>query len=201
MSGPLRVFLAGEGRSELGSRAGHPAYQSGAQPGVIEILLRRVQAVGWEVCGAREWKSVRNLQVGIGANDTKRVLALALDAIEADCGVLAFTRDRDNDHERPAAVQLGVERARAAHQVDIIGEVAVPVLEGWALAMRGMRDTEELSPGGAKTKLSDIGLRGASALADAAREADLDSLPDDACSLRKWLSLGRAVLSDAVASR
>ena len=37
----VKVFLCGEGRNELGSRCGHPAYQTDAEPGVLHALLRR----------------------------------------------------------------------------------------------------------------------------------------------------------------
>jgi hypothetical protein len=39
----LLVFLGGEGRNELGSWAGDPAYQSDDEPGVIKALLQRTR--------------------------------------------------------------------------------------------------------------------------------------------------------------
>ncbi len=48
-----RVLLCGEGKSELGSRAGYPVYQSDEQPGVLEELLKHACAAGWEIAGAR----------------------------------------------------------------------------------------------------------------------------------------------------
>jgi hypothetical protein len=194
VSDPVRVFLAGEGKSELGSRAGHPAYQSADQPGVLETLLRRVRAQGWDVGGAREWKSVKSLRVGIGANETKRVLALALDAAEAGCQVLAFSRDRDNDFDRVAQILSGIEQARADGAIAIIGAVAVPLIEGWILALRGVRGTENLSPGGASRRLTEAGVSGARAYADTAASSDLDGLPADAHSLRAWLAAADASL-------
>ncbi len=39
----VRVFLSGEGSNELGSRFGHPSFQSDERPGVLHALLSRVQ--------------------------------------------------------------------------------------------------------------------------------------------------------------
>jgi hypothetical protein len=42
----VQVFLGGEGRNELGSWAGEPAYQHDDEPGVIKALLLRTQPEG-----------------------------------------------------------------------------------------------------------------------------------------------------------
>lgn len=139
----LRIFLCGEGRTELGSRTGDPVHQSEDQPGVLESLLRNVSTASsrpddarrtgpdWHVAAACEWRHVKQLQVGKGANDAKRVLKLAQKAKEANCDVLVFSRD-------------------------------------------------------------------------VATKADLDRLPDDATSLRRWLDRARTALTpprDPVADR
>src|SRR5207253_2222170 len=79
--------------------------QSNARPGVLHLLLEKVQPTGWEVTAARTWASIRKVRVGRSEHrDEHNVLAIALDAKEAGCDVLAFSRDRDRDYEREAAV-------------------------------------------------------------------------------------------------
>jgi hypothetical protein len=54
-----RVFLAGEGESEIGSWANGPEYRDNNYPGVLETLLRKVKETGWTIEAARQWKSLR----------------------------------------------------------------------------------------------------------------------------------------------
>ncbi len=204
MTPPLRVFLAGEGRSELGSRAGHPVYQSDDQPGVIVALLTKIQPSGWEIGGARMWKSIRKLRVGSAPHaDTHNVLGAALDAKEAGCGALAFIRDRDGDDKREQAVEDGIRRARAelGGALEIIGAVAIPKLEGWILALRGHRRTEDMSPGGASAKLAEVLDRkpGLEAMLAVVGAAILETLPHDAKSLAGWLHSARVALPASAA--
>ena len=189
------ILLCGEGKSELGSRAGHPAYQSDEQPGVLEELLKRVRATGWEVAGAREWKSVRQLQAGKGARDEKRVRALALDAKEARCDVLVFTRDCDNDDDRAGAIRRGIAKAEQQFQISIVGDVAMRVLEAWILALKGVARSEMLSPERAKTELHAAGVETAAEMAEVAANANLGAIPDDAISLNRWLGSAHEVLT------
>lgn len=195
----VAVFLAGEGKNELGSRVGPPAFQTGDHPGVLQILLERVQPTGWEVKGARTWASVRKLRVGRSEHrDEINVLAIALDAKEAGCDVLAFSRDRDRDEERAEAIKRGIARVEG---LDVIGGVAIPTLEGWLLALMGERRTEELSPTRAEELLTERGTarKSSSAMAVSAESCDLDAIPDDAWSLRAWLDRARDVLPRLVA--
>jgi hypothetical protein len=97
----VKVFLSGEGSNELGSRCGLAAYQSDERPGVLHALLARVQPSGWVVGGARTWSTIRKYRAGKAAHaDTHNVLGVALDAKEAGCEVLAFSRDLDRDAAR-----------------------------------------------------------------------------------------------------
>lgn len=204
-AGKVRVFLAGEGSNELGSRIGHPTYQSGERPGVLHVLLTRVQPHGWEVGGARDWKSIRKFRAR-GANhaDTHNVLGAVLDAKEAGCEVLAFTRDLDRDRAREEAIKEGIRRVPDVfpQAPDVIGGVAIPTLEGWILALLGERATESLTPHQAEHTLSNRGItaKDGRAMVVVVEDADLDRLPDDAVSLAAWLTQVRAVLPPRVAA-
>jgi len=205
-SGKVRVFLAGEGTNELGSRIGHPSYQSDERPGVLYALLTRVQSTGWEVAGARDWKSIRKFRArGAVHADTRNVLGAVLDAKEAGCEVLAFSRDQDRDPDRKAAIEEGIRRVPEEFEdaPDVIGGVAIPTLEGWILALLGRSATEALTPQKAARALADAGidLKDTLAMVAVVQEADIDRLPDDAASLTAWLAQARAVLPRHVAAR
>ena len=198
MSAELLVLLAGEGKNDLGSRAGHPAYQGDAFPGVLEALLRRVKADGWRIHGARTWKSVRKLRSGRSEHaDTHNVMALALDARESGCHVLAFVRDRDNDDARPDAIAEGIRTAEEQGKLEIVGTVAIPKLEGWILALRGHHRTEGMSAAGAETALAKDGIveKDTAAMVKSVEDADLAALPSDAATLRMWLGRAERALS------
>lgn len=200
-AGKVKVFLCGEGPNELGSRFGHLSYQNDDRPGVIHTLLARVQPTGWEVGGAREWKSIRKFRVGKAAHeDTRNVQAAALGAREAGCDVLAFARDRDRDLARQQAIDDGIALVTAP---DVIGGVAVPTLEGWILALLGKRRTEDLSSKRAEESLADSGVprKDGAAMVRVVEEADLEAIPEDAASLRKWLARARDVLPPLIAKR
>jgi hypothetical protein len=200
-----KVFLCGEGPNELGSRFGHRAYQSDERPGVLHALLARVQPTRWEVGGAREWKRIRKFRTG-GAphEDTHNVLGAALDAKEAGCDVLAFSRDRDRDPDRHGAIEEGIRRIPLAFSSPpaVIGGVAVPTLEGWILALLKEPRTEDLTPKRAEEALEDKGvkLKDGEAMARVVEEADLSKLPADATSLAAWLARAKAVLPPLVAN-
>lgn len=203
--GDVKVFLAGEGSNELGSRFGHPSYQSDDRPGVLYALLLRVQPTGWQVIGARDWKSIRKYRAGKASHaDTHNVLGAALDAIEAHGDVLVFSRDLDNDSAREAGVNEGLARIPSISQhLEVIGGVAIPTLEGWILALLGEKGTEELSPSGAEAALvkSEVARKDGIAMADVVASAELDKIPPDARSLRSWLSRAQAVLPALLARR
>ena len=202
MSAParVRVFLSGEGANELGSRAGHRAYQTDERPGVLHALLARIQPDGWEVGGATAWAKIRKYRVqGAAHADTGNVLGVAVDAIEAGCQIVAFSRDVDDDPDRARAVEDGIARVATeldAGRPDIIGGVAVPSTEGWILALRGQHGTQRLSTGRAVRALVDQGVeaKDGARMAEIAAEADLDAIPADAESLRTWIQRARDVL-------
>jgi hypothetical protein len=203
-AGPVKVFLGGEGPNELGNRFGHPAYQNDERPGVLHALLARVERAGWEVGGARDWKSIRKFRAGKAEHqDTHNVMGLALDAREAACAVLAFSRDLDRDIAREEAVEEGIRRSLAAFggALGIAGAVARPALEGWLLALLGERGTERLSTPRATALLAEKGVsaKDGAAMVRVVEEAALDAIPPDAASLRLWLARAEAVLRPLVA--
>jgi hypothetical protein len=199
-----KVFLCGEGPNELGSRFGHRAYQSDERPGVLHALLARVQPTGWEVGGVREWKRIRKFRIrGASHEDTHNVLGAALDAKEAGCDVLAFSRDRDRDPDRHDAIEEGIRKVPETFPSApaVIGGVAVPTLEGWVLALSQELRTEELTPKRAEQALQDKGvkLKDGTAMVRLVEEADLSKLPSDATSLTAWIARARNVLPPLVA--
>ena len=156
----LGVFLGGEGRNELGSRVGHPSYQSDDYPGVIEALLRRIRREGWAVIGAVQWCHITKLRArGPTPKEEQNVLGLVLEAKRADAEILAFIRDADADAERCGSIDVAMNRAEEMFsELHIIGGAAYPVLEAWLLAMMDHHRTEKLSKSDAQSKLIKEGI-------------------------------------------
>lgn len=183
----VRVFLGGEGRNELGGRAGHPVYAS-EEPVVIETLLRRCQPDGWQVCDSTPWCQITKFAAkGRTPDDERNVLGLVLMAKRAQSHVVAFVRDADADKDRPNVIDAAIRKAEETFPgIDVIGGTAVPVLEAWVLAIRGERGTEEMSKGEAKRRLDEMGVADTAAM-EAARGVVADKIPEDAKGLRHWL--------------
>ncbi len=194
-----RVFLAGEGRHELGGFADDPPYRSAEPVGVLRALLERCAdtSTTLEIAGARRWKDIRKFRAGGHASaEARAVVGLHVDAVEHGCAVLAFVRDTDGDTQRAADIDDGLALARARFPtVEAIGGVAVQSLDAWGLALAGQRRTEALKPAAAKAALDANGTGSTEARAQAVREADLDALPDDAASLAAFIDRARAVLA------
>jgi hypothetical protein len=191
------VFLGGEGPNELGSRARHPSYNDD-QPGVIEALLRRVQEQGWAVSGAVTWSRIRKFQArGPTPREERNVLGFVLEAKRAGAHIAAFLRDADDDAERLAVIKAAITRARELYpDVDVIGGVAVPVLEAWLLALSGEAKTERLGKAAAQSRLAARGVpeKSTAAMVQIVRDARIDSIPVDAAGLRTWLKTAEEVL-------
>jgi len=75
------------------------------------------------------------------------VLGVAKDAKDAGCDVLAFSRDLDRDTARRQAIEDGIARVPEvfAGAPAVIGGVAVPTLEGWILALLGVRNLSKIT--------------------------------------------------------
>jgi hypothetical protein len=197
----LAVFLGGEGRNELGTRAAEPAHQTDSEPGVIVALLSQVRDVGWSVTGACTWKSIVKLRAtGPTPNEERNVLGLVHEARRAKAAVVAFIRDANGDAERSQVLEAAIAKAASLFPtVRVIGGATIPVLEGWLLALLGTTKTEELSKTGAQRKLSKKGIaaKDTEAMVSAVSNAGLARIPPDAVSLRNWLERAKAVLSRA----
>ncbi|WP_394827548.1 hypothetical protein [Pendulispora albinea] len=197
-TGKVNVFLGGEGPNELGGRAGDPVYQTGTLPGVVETLLLRVQPDGWNVVGATKWSQIRKLRAkGPTPNEERNVLGLVYEAKRAGAHVAAFVRDADDDKSRPKVIEDAIAKAELAFpEVQVIGGAALPVLEGWILAILGAEGTEKLGKVAAQSKLDERGIarKDTAAMVQVAVDAALDEIPADATSLRKWLGTAANVL-------
>jgi hypothetical protein len=202
MTSPLRVFVCGEGRNELGSRSGAPAFQSDMEPGVIEALLRRARDTGWEIVGALNWKRLPKLRARGPSPDegqqVARLMLMAQDDYQAD--VLAYIRDADDEKQpRCDAHRQGKEEGAAlTPSLNVVGEIAAPSIEGWLLAMLGVSKTEEMTVTKATHLLKDRGIREKNT-EDMVRVVetcpDLTKVPDDATGLRTWCSGARTALA------
>lgn len=189
--GEKKVYFVGEGPNEIGSLAGDPAYRDDKMPGVLQVLLGKVAPTGWVTGGGRPWKvkAVRKLRVNPGGHaDTKHVLALANDALDAGHDVLAFLRDVDGDSERVEAVEQGLRLvAETMASLRCIGVVAIPELEAWVLALCGEWHTETRGKLEERLKARGISLKDTAAYVEVAKAADLTRVPEDATSLLLWL--------------
>jgi hypothetical protein len=150
----LKVFLGGEGNNDIGTRWYRPM---GDQPGVIEVLLRKVRATGWHVAGARSWQSIRKYRAGGALGkaqhaDAHNVLGLVLHAYEDACEMLAFVRDHDGDALRGHTIRDILDgiadfgfAEEYRYELAIVGGVPRPKLEGWMLCLLGVTGTDDMS--------------------------------------------------------
>jgi hypothetical protein len=192
----ILVFLGGEGRNELGSWAGDPAYQNDDEPGVIKAHLQRTRTDGWRILGAREWKGIRKYR-GHGrlpSHEERAVHGLVLDAKENGAQVVAFVRDQDDDPSRSEIIANAIEQARTYFPgIHVVGDTAVPVLEAWILAMMGEPGTESLGKAKAQRLLSERLITTTAKMVD---EASANRpIPEDATHLCSWLTQAKAVLT------
>jgi hypothetical protein len=185
----IRVLVAGEGPHELGDWAKEPQYRpQHPRDGVLLALMRRIQPDGWTVGRAVVWRHIRRFRVGERTGDDLNLRRLALDAREAECDVIVFSRDRDRDEARQRAIE-GTLAAWPATDPRVGGGLAVESMEGWIRALRGERGSENHR----WPKLPD----GTTAFVALVESADLDRLPADAASLRLWLERVRVALGAA----
>ncbi len=197
----VKVWLAGEGPSEIGDRD-----SGGERPGVLESLLRRIEAKGWVVDRATRWKQIRKFEAGRalrGAGDDRSVQRLVLHAYEAGCEVVAFSRDQDSERGRDAVIERGIAEAiRAYPHVGVIGGIARPCIEGWVLALDGVKGTDEMSRPKCDRELELKSIQSGHGAVDAfvaiVEQGDLGSLPGGCASLVTWLDRARAVLPRAI---
>lgn len=196
MANPLKVVIVGEGRHELGGRAGAPEYHK-EEMGVVEALARRVPGTRpWIVVNGRSFHGVTKLRANVGheglAREARNVEALVFESTRKDgADAILLVRDRDGKQGREVSFREGVEKARVWNDRVAAG-MAIETLDSWLEACSGKRDSERK---GAKERLRSGDEGGLAAYLAIVESADLDQLPDDATSLRAWLSAVRASLS------
>ncbi|HET9620548.1 MAG TPA: hypothetical protein VFP84_04205 [Kofleriaceae bacterium] len=191
-----KVFLGGEGKNDIGTRGQIPM---GDQPGVVEVLLRKVRANGWQVTGAMPWQAIRKYRAGFAKNhaehaDEHNVRALVQRAYEETCEMLAFVRDVDGEQPRAEAIRRVLEEldldewaAEYGYTLAVAGGVAEPTLEAWILHLHGITNTDAMSKAAAARKLTELGLELKSSADYLAIAEACDSLPSGAGSLCEWL--------------
>jgi hypothetical protein len=194
----IRVFLAGEGRHELAGRKGDDVYQSDRDPGVVQALLRKVRADGWEVVGSIDWKDIKKLQVNSpGTGDAKNVHRACWKAKKAKADVLVFVRDRDRKAVREREIERAIAETEASDSVHIVGSVAIESIEGWLIALTGKSGSESIRH--PEKNLADLGLRakhGPDYVAHVEKHG-ISGVAQDATSLKRWLKRARHALDVA----
>lgn len=195
----MKVFLVGEGPNELGAWARAPSYRDTYGPGVLEVLLRKVRADGWEIGGATLWKDIRKFRSGGSAGAEQRnVLGAALKASESGCQLLALVRDRDGDGTREAQVLAGIEQARAQFPtLHLVAGLAIERLEAWMLALDGASRAEDHRHPERALAQRGHGVKDTERWVSLIEAADLSRLPPDARSMQAWLEQARAALAGA----
>jgi hypothetical protein len=199
----VRVWIGGEGPSEIGDRD----RPGGLRAGAIEALLLRLEPTGWSVAGATLWSRIRKYTVGTARGrqnhgDIHSIAGLVNEAYEAGCEVVAFSRDVDAEVDvRSSAIRRGIADAQALFPlVAIIGGPAIPALEGWILALLDVRDSETMSREAANRKLAQLGtsLKRAEDYVAVIEHGHLEPLPPGSTALDTWVKRAKAVLAHAI---
>jgi hypothetical protein len=199
----IEVFLAGEGRNELGGWYDEPAYRDERPlPGVLESIARRLVPSGWEVHDAIQWKNIPKLAIGAKGKgvERKNVLVAHLYARERDCKVLLFSRDRDgrkNDLREREIEDALSELEADDGGVAVAGGVCIERLESWLLALSGRAGTEALRDNKVDDELVALGVpaKDTARMLALVERHGLDVVASDASSLRAWLGRAKAVLA------
>jgi hypothetical protein len=194
----VRLLICGEGVTDLGDWS-TPQARTRQHSGVIEALLRGTVGDRWSVSAFRAWANARKFQAGDHRRpETRTVLGLLLDAREAECDAVVFVRDRDGYLEREEHVEAGIAEATVLFpNMSVIGGVAIEELEAWLLACKGLTKSESFRQAKeefARRYPSEDHRQGKVAVVEA---ADLESLPADALSLRRWRGRALAAFSSS----
>lgn len=192
----MKVFLAGEGRDELGKWFDHPGYRDDKNhPGLIEAFLTNLE-IDYMVTDGKRWRNLLKYEAGDGrSEEMKNVMGAAQEALDLGCDAVVFVRDLDSAPWRETDIAKGIEKARAEFpDLRICGGVAIQEIEAWILALKGdhgsetHRDAKEVL----KTK---HGVERRNQKVEVVRAADLTRTPSDAVSLNGWLNEARALNS------
>lgn len=198
----VKVWLGGEGASEIGDRD----RAGGARTGAIQALLTRVEPDGWVVVGATVWKRIRKFKVkaALGRDnhgDIHNIAGLVNQAYEEACEVVAFARDVDADLARADAIAHGIAFAQDIFPtMGIIGGPAIPALEGWILALLDVADTESMSRERANNELArrHIAVKQAEDYVTVIEKANLTTLPPGCDGLNAWIGSAKSVFTSAI---
>ncbi len=195
----MRIYLGGEGVTDLGCWAHEPAYRKDlSRIGVIEALLRALER-DYHVAGATVWCRIHKYRAGDHRSpEVRNVQGLALDAFEARCDAVVFVRDRDRDPDREQQIAQGITLAKDLVQT-VVGGLAIEETEAWILAILGVRGVERLA--NPKLVLQQRGVAGVSAMVDRVLDRGVGDLPDDVLSLRKWLDAVQDALPERETDR
>lgn len=189
----IRVFLAGEGKHELGGWANEAPYRDPTERGVLAALCGRVAGSAWEVAEARRWKDVHKFRAGDHRSPEERtVLGLGVLAVRAGCDVLVFSRDLDRLVGRREEIERALQQLK---DVQVVGGVAVRTLDGWCLALSGLSGSEDLPR--PKEILEGRECRTTEDRVALVDGADLARVAPDARSLHQWLARAIAALRPA----
>jgi hypothetical protein len=95
----MKIFLSGEGPDDLGDWYRPPQYRSSPPVvGILEALLHKTGATGFDIVDARIWKSIAKFRFKPPVRgEVQNVLGLVLEAEEVGAEVLVFVRDQDGD--------------------------------------------------------------------------------------------------------
>jgi hypothetical protein len=185
------IFIAGEGRNELGSWYDSPeSRHQKPMKGVIEALLEKVSASGWQIQDGITWKSIRKLRSGQHRDaEMRNVLGAALKAKESHCHLFVFVRDRDADPQRQTSIEQAIQECPEHFPgLGVVGGIAQESIESWILSLKGQTKAEKRKDP-AKT-MNEAGIASPKCTEDYVRvieEADMERIPQDAKSLRLWL--------------
>lgn len=190
----IRVFLAGEGATELGGWADSIAYREKVpRLGVLEALIQReAPGASYQIVDAVIWKRIRKYRAGeFRSAERRTVLGLALMAKEASADAVVFSRDRDGEAERVGWIEAAIDDARELYaSVTLAGGVAIEETEAWILSLGG--DTRAETHADPKNVLNSHGIRGTNAMVDAiANATNLRTCS----SLAAWLDRVSAALN------
>ena len=195
----LKVFICGEGPSDIGRWARQPEYREQYDShGLIGAIARKVADGEWEICDGLVHKNVPAYRANrIGDSGEVRKLFGAIEmAREAGCDVLLFARDIDGQQDRSAELRrAAVDLEARGNNITAVALVD-PCIEGWALELLGERSKHGWRKTAAKEQLA---LRWNSSIEGTAAEWDgkTEPLSDD---LKLWLDDVKRVLSSADAS-
>lgn len=191
----MKIFLAGEGRDELGFWFDRPDQYRDEKnsPGLIEALLTALE-IEFLVEEGRQWKQILKYEAGDHrTKEMKNVLGAVQEALDRECEALVFVRDVDSVPSREHEIKEAIDDAKKKFpELLVCGGVAIRKIEAWILALHGERDSER------HAKPEDIlsekyGIAKRAQKVAAVTKAALERIPNDAKSLLDWIEATTAL--------